>query len=138
MTRPHLLSFTGEVKHHALHMRELHAASTAEALNEEWLLLENAGANSISVRGCTLTVAVNAQRRPQTVATIEAGFVLGAGEKIRLVTGSPAKRAQGTPPSDDVPNYHLFLKEPLLTQPGLVVRLMNKQLELALGVFGAE
>ena len=41
-------------------------------------------------------------------------------EKIRLVTGTPSKKAQGTPPDekDDVKNYHLFLREPVLVNAG--------------------
>jgi hypothetical protein len=135
MTRPHLLSFTSEVKKTALAFRMLHAAPTAEALNEEWMLLENTGGNSINSRGCALTIAVNEHRRPHPLGTLDPGFILGPGEKVRLVTGSPAKKAQGTPPDDGIANYHLFLKEPVLTQAGLVLRLTLRQIDLARASF---
>jgi hypothetical protein len=135
MTRPHLLSFSGDVKKTAFAFRELHATSSPEALNQEWLLLENVGGNSVNVRGCQLTVAANAQRRPHPLGTLDPGFILQAGGKIRLVTGSPAKKSQGAPPDDDVPNYHLFLREPILTDEGLVLRLTLHQLDLARAVY---
>jgi hypothetical protein len=140
MTRPHLLSFTSEVKKTALSFRELHPASNAEALNEEWFLLQNTGPNSINVRGCMLTVAENIHRRPSTLGTLDPGFILEAGAQIRLVSGSPAKRAQGTPPAEteELKNYHLFLREAVLSQPGLVLRLTLHQLDLARATFAPD
>jgi hypothetical protein len=35
------------------------------------------------------------------------------------------------PDEKEMRNYHLFLKEPILASPGLVLRLTLKQLELA-------
>jgi len=123
----------------SLVIRELHRAQKSDALNEEWLLLENTGPNVINAQGCALTVAKNASERPRPIGTLDPGFVLHPNEKIRLVTGSPSKKAQGTPPDDkDVKNYHLFLKEPVLGRAGQVVRLAVKQLELARATFQPE
>ena len=71
------------------------------------------------------------------VGTLDPGFILHPNEKIRLVTGTPSKKAHGTPPEEkgDVKNYHLFLREPVLTTPGMVVRVSLKQQELAKAVY---
>jgi hypothetical protein len=120
----------------ALIFRELHPAKSNEALNEEWLLLENTGPNVINAQGCALTVARRAADRARPLGTLDPGFVLKPNEKIRLVTGTPSKKAHGTPPEDkEVRNYHLFLREPVLSGPGIVVRVAMKQLELAKAVF---
>lgn len=120
----------------ALVFRALNSAKDPEALNQEWLLLENTGPNPWNAHGCALTVAKNANERPHPLGTLDPGFVLHPNEKIRLVTGSPAKKSQGTPPDDkEIKNYHLFLKEPVLSKPGTVVRVALKQAELARAVF---
>ena len=123
----------------ALVIRALHRPKTTELLNDEWLLLENTGPNVISAQGCALTVARSENERPHPLGTLDPGFVLQPNEKIRLVTGTPSKKAQGTPPDEkDVKNYHLFLREAVLAKPGLVVRLSLKQLELAKAVFSPD
>jgi len=120
----------------ALVFRELHPTKSAEKLNEEWLVLENTGPNVVNAQNCTLTVARRASERPHPLGTLDPGFILKPNEKIRLVTGTPSKKAHGTPPDDkEIKNYHLFLREPVLTTPGMVVRVASKQLELAKGVF---
>ena len=120
----------------ALVFRALHRPKDSDALNEEWLLLENTGPNPWNAHGCTVTVAKSATDRPHPLGTLDPGFVLHANEKIRLVTGSPAKKSQGTPPDEkEIKNYHLFLKEPVLGKPGTVVRVALKQAELARAVF---
>jgi hypothetical protein len=121
----------------ALIFRELHKAKSSELLNEEWLLLENTGPNIINAHNCSVTVARRASERPHPLGTLDPGFILKPNEKIRLVTGTPSKKAHGTPPeeNDDIKNYHLFLREPVLTAPGLVVRLALNQQELARATF---
>ena len=121
----------------ALVITELHKAKEPDALNEEWLLLENTGPNPINAAGCAVTIARSAQDRPRPLGTLDPGFVLHPKEKIRLVTGSPSKKSQGTPPAEkgDLKNYHLFLKEPMLSKPGSVIAVALKQLELARAVF---
>ncbi len=121
----------------ALLFRELHASKSADKLNEEWLLLENTGPNVVNAQGCAVMVARRASDRPHPLGTLDPGFILHPNEKIRLVTGTPSKKAQGTPPAEDkeVRNYHLFLREPVLTTPGMVVRLAIKQQELARAVY---
>lgn len=113
-------------------IREIHPASSAEALNQEWFVLENAGERPFSTAGCT--VAVGRGKRLRTLGQLDPGFTLAPGEKVRVITGNPGKKAQGTPPSDDVKNYHLFMPERLFTGPGTVVALTLKQHEIVRGV----
>lgn len=117
-------------------MLELHAARSAESLNDEWIVLENPGPNDFVSQGCRVTVA-KGQGRPRLVGSIDPGFVLHPGEKIRLVTGSPGKKSHGPPPDEkkDLKNYHLFLGGPILSGVGTVVRLVLNQVEMAKGTF---
>jgi hypothetical protein len=120
----------------ALLFRSLHRSPAKEALNEEWLILENTGPNPVNAHGCALTVAKNEHQRPRPLGTLDPGFVLHPNEKIRLITGSPAKKSQGKPPEEkEMKNYHLFLREPVLAHPGIVVRVAMRQLELAKATF---
>lgn len=117
----------------ALVFRELHAAKSPDLLNEEWLLLENTGPNVVTAQKVELTVARRPAERPHPLGKLDPGFILQPNEKIRLVTGTPSKKAQGTPPEEkgEVKNYHLFLRERVLSTPGMVVRVSQKQQELA-------
>ena len=117
--------------------RELHKSKSPDLLNEEWLLLENTGPAVVTAQKVELTVARRATDRPHPLGTLDPGFILLPNEKIRLVTGTPSKKAHGTPPEEkgDVKNYHLFLREPVLTTPGMVVRVSLKQQELAKAVY---
>ena len=120
----------------ALVFREIHPASTAEALNEEWFVLENAGANPVTTKGVAMTRS-RGKGRGMALGTLDPGFTLKPGEKIRLVTGIASKKAHGTPPAetDDVKNYHLFLKGPVLAGPGTTLRLALNQIEFGVATF---
>ncbi len=139
MTRPAPFTINSEVKKTALAIRELHAPDEPGRLNEEWLILENVSASSINVRGCVLTVAENVHRRAHSLGTLDPGFVLSPGGRIRIISGSAARKAEGTPPveTEEVKNYHLFLKEGFLS-PGVVVRLTLRQLDMARASFVPE
>lgn len=120
-------------------IRELHKAGKPEMLNEEWLLLENTGPNVVNAQGCELMVARRPSERPHPLGKLDPGFILKPNEKIRLVTGTPSKKAQGTPPDDkEIRNYHLFLREPVLTTAGMIVRVAIKQQELARAIFAPD
>jgi hypothetical protein len=121
-----------ENKKTALAIVELHAAKEADKLNEEWFLLENVSQSSINVRGCVLTVAENVHRRPHHLGTLDPGFILSPGGQIRVVAGNPSRKAEGAAPAEteELKNYHLFLKQPYLSD-GVVVRLTLRQLDLA-------
>ena len=119
-----------------LRIRNAHA-SDGQTLNQEWIVLENTGPGSFHTGGCQLVVAppggVNAKGR--VVATLDPGFALGPGERRRLVSGMPSKKEHGEPPTDDVVNYHLFVRESYLGQPGAIVRLARNQVEICRAVF---
>ena len=59
------------------------------------------------------------------------------GERVRLITGSAAKKSQGAPPAEEegVRNYHLFLQEPVLARSGELLLLL-KQFELCRTTIG--
>ncbi len=111
-----------------------------EALNEEWFLLENPGDKVFNSNGCDVAISAaapgkKASSTKKIVASFKPGFVLKPKERIRIVTGSPTKKSQGTPPEDGVENYHLHLGAGILKHAGDVVRVMRHQLELAAGEY---
>ncbi|MEK6606993.1 MAG: lamin tail domain-containing protein [Myxococcota bacterium] len=117
----------------ALVIREMHAPTDGALLNEEWLVVENAGDAPVSVAGLRLT-AQPPRGRPRDVATIDPGFTIKPGEKHRIVTGSASRPAHGRAPDGPVPNYHLLLKTGYL-QPDVVVRLLRNQIALVTAVY---
>jgi hypothetical protein len=121
-------------------IRSLHAAPEPELLNEEWIVIENTGPGPLSSNGWAISTVKAKGQRPSSLGTLQPGFVLKPGERMRLVTGTASKKAQGTPPSveDGLKNYHLFLKAPVLARPGAVVVILLKQLELARATFDPE
>lgn len=118
----------------ALVFRTLHPASQPDLLNEEWIVLENTGPGVLTAAGWTLSVS-SPGKRPRPLGTLQPGFTLQSGDKVRLVTGTPSKKSQGTPPAEDgIKSYHLFLKEPVLARGGLTISIHLKQLEVAKAV----
>jgi hypothetical protein len=71
---------------------------------------------------------------------MDPGFTLAPGEKMRVVTGNPGKKAQGKAPAetDKLKNYHLFHGERLLGGPGSLVAVAMGQHELARAAFDPE
>ena len=119
----------------ALVFRALHSATSPELLNEEWIVLENTGPGVLTAAGWTLALS-SGGKRPHPLGTLQPGFTLKPGERIRLVTGTPSKKSQGAPPPEEgVRNYHLFLKEPVLPRPAVTVMVQLKQQEMARAVF---
>ena len=123
----------------ALVIREIHTASNPELLNDEWLLIENTGPGLLNSSGWSLLVGKQGPR-PHQMGTLQPGFIINAGEKMRLVTGSPGKKAYGAPPpeGDGVKNYFLFLRKPVLDHPGLIIHLAFHQLELAHAIYAPD
>lgn len=119
--------------------RSLHRADKPDLLNEEWIVVENTGPGVLSASGWTLSVARGKGQRSSPLGTLSPGFVIKPGEKVRLVTGTPSKKSQGTPPPEDgMKSYHLFLREPVLSRPGQVLFIQLKQMELARATFDPE
>jgi hypothetical protein len=114
---------------------EIHPASSEGELHSEWFVLENVGTALFNSKGCVVAVSKsNTKTRPRQLGSLDPGFVLQPGEKIRVVTGKPPKRqTEGVDKA-----YYLFLKEKLLFGPGAVLHFILKQNELARATFAPE
>lgn len=117
-----------------LAIREIHAATEPNLINQEWILIENVGPTPIHTGGLRLTVQ-GPKSRPRDVGVMEPGFPLAPGAKQRIVSGSPGRKSLGAAPDDQTPNYYLFLKVGYLERADLVVRIARNQVELAQAVF---
>jgi hypothetical protein len=119
----------------ALVFHSLHRAPRPELLNEEWIILENTGPGVLHAGGWSIEVGRKGHRL-HALGTLQPGFALQAGERVRIVTGTASKKAQGeTPVEEGLKNYHLFLREPILKAAGLLLSIRLKQHELALAQF---
>jgi hypothetical protein len=98
----------------ALKIVEIHAAEAPEALNTEWFVLENAGEKPFSTKNCTLSVTRRGGKKRIELGTLDPGFMLGPGERVRVVTGNPGRKAHGKSPEDGTRNYNLFLGDQVL------------------------
>lgn len=122
----------------AIRFVEIKAADNAEALNSEWVILENAGKSPFNTRGCGMTVGRRGSAKKSLLGIIDPGFVLQPGEKIRMCTGNPATQAHGSPPPEDdtVKNYFLFLPRTYLDKgPGTVLTLVLRGLSVSKAEF---
>jgi hypothetical protein len=110
----------------AIRFVEIHAAPNPAELNTEWVILENDGKLPFVTRGCGMTVGRRGQARRKELGIIDPGFVLKPGERVRMLTGSPGAKDEGTPPDDGVDgvtNYYLLLPKPYLAGAGTVLTL---------------
>jgi hypothetical protein len=105
----------------SLKITEIHRSSDAKSLNTEWFVLRNDGEKPFSTKNCTLSVTRKGSKKKRELGTIDPGFTLAPGEKARIVTGTPGRKAQGKPPEDELTNYHLFLGAPVLKGKGTVL-----------------
>ena len=121
----------------AIRFVEIKAADNAEALNSEWVILENAGKSPLNTRGCGMTVGRRGSAKKSLLGIIDPGFVLQPGEKIRMCTGNPSTQAHGAPPPEDaVKNYFLFLPRPYLDKGlGTVLTLVLRGLPVSKAEF---
>ena len=122
----------------ALVFKEAHAAPDKKRINEEWFVLENAGASAVSTAG--LQVAAGRKgKRPSVLGVIDPGFTLQPGEKILVVSGYPGKKSHGDPPArEGMRTYHLLQREGLLQGGGTIIRLTLNQVEVARLVYDPE
>jgi hypothetical protein len=98
----------------AIRFAEIKATDNPEALNNEWVILENDGKTPFNTRGCGMTVGRKGSAKKSLLGIIDPGFVLHPGERMRMCTGNPGTQAHGTPPEDAVKNYFLFLPKAYL------------------------
>ena len=114
-----------------LQFREAHATADAKRLNEEWFVLENAGATSVSTAGLQV-IAARKGKRGSVLGVIDPGFMLQPGEKILVVSGVPGKKSHGDPPTrEGMRTYHLFQRDRLLQGDGTIIKLAMNQVEVA-------
>jgi hypothetical protein len=122
----------------AIAFREIHATSDKKRLNEEWFVLENAGATAISTAGLQV-ISARKGKKGSMLGVIDPGFTLQPGEKILVVSGMPGKKSHGEPPTrEGMRIYFLLQREPLLQGDGTLLRLAMNQLEVARVVYDRE
>jgi hypothetical protein len=122
----------------ALQFREVHATADRKKVNDEWFVLENAGATSLNTGGLQVISSAKG-KRGAVLGVIDPGFTLQPGEKILLVSGMPGKKSHGEPPArEGMRTYFLLQREPLLQGDGTLLRLAMNQLEVARVVYDRE
>jgi hypothetical protein len=122
----------------AIAFREIHATTDKKRVNEEWFVLENAGATAINTGGLQV-ISARKGKRGAMLGVIDPGFTLQPGEKILLVSGMPGKKSHGEPPTrEGMRIYFLLQREPLLQGDGTLLRLAMNQLEVARVVYDRE
>ncbi|HEY1547232.1 MAG TPA: hypothetical protein VGG28_05410 [Kofleriaceae bacterium] len=120
----------------AIRFVEIKPADSTDALNTEWVVLENDGKSPFNTRGCGMTVGRRGSNKKSLLGVIDPGFVLQPGAKIRMCTGNPATQAHGAPPpEDDVKNYFLFLGKPYVGEAGTVLTLVLRGLPVSKAEF---
>jgi hypothetical protein len=119
----------------AIRFVEINASDNPETLNAEWVILENDGKTAFNTRGCGMTVGRRGSAKKSLLGIIDPGFVLGPGERMRLLTGNPGTQAHGPAPEDGVKNYSLFLPRAYLQGPGTVLTLVLRGLPVAKAEF---
>src|ERR1700704_6678984 len=119
----------------AIRFVEIKASENPEALNTEWVILENAGKTPFNTRGCGMTVGRRGSARKSLLGIIDPGFVLAPGERMRMLTGNPATQAHGAAPEDGVKNYFLFLPRAYVQGAGTVLTLVLRGLPVSKAEF---
>ena len=119
----------------AIRFVEIKASDNPEALNSEWVILENDGKAPFNTRGCGMTVGRRGSAKKSLLGIIDPGFVLAPGERMRMLTGNPGTQVHGPAPEDGVPNYHLFLPRTYLNGAGTVLTLVLRGLPVSKAEF---
>ena len=122
----------------AIRFVEIKPAENTEALNTEWVILENVGKTPFSTRGCGMTVGKRGSAKKSLLGIIDPGFVLQPGDRMRMLTGSPGTEKHGTAPEDDVKNYFLFLPRAYVGAAGTVLTLTLRGLPVSKAEFDPE
>jgi hypothetical protein len=118
----------------AIRFVEIKAAESAEALNTEWVILENNGKTPFHTRGCGMTVGRRGSNKKSLLGIIDPGFVLEPGARMRLCTGNPGTEAHGKAPEDATKNYFLFLPK-IYVAAGAVLTLVLRGLPVSKAEF---
>ena len=115
----------------AIRFVEIKAAESSEALNTEWVILENAGKAPFNTRGCGMTVGKRGSNKKSLLGIIDPGFVLQPGERMRMCTGNPGTQAHGAATEDGTKNYFLFLPKTYVGAAGTVLTLVLRGLPVS-------
>ena len=115
----------------AIRFVEIKASDNPEALNSEWVILENDGKTPFNTRGCGMTVGRRGSAKKSLLGIIDPGFVLAPGGRMRMLTGNPGTQVHGAAPEDEVTNYFLFLPRVYLHGPGTVLTLVLRGLPVS-------
>ncbi len=120
----------------AIRFVEIKPAESSDALNTEWVVLENNGKTPFHTRGCGMTVGRRGSNKKSLLGVIDPGFVLQPGAKMRMCTGNPATQTHGAPPpEDEIKNYFLFLPKSYVSAPGTVLTLVLRGLPVSKAEF---
>lgn len=115
----------------AIRFVEIKPAESTEALNTEWVILENAGTTPFHTRGCGMTVGRRGSNKKSMLGVIDPGFVMQPGDKVRMLTGNPGTHAHGAAPEDGIKNYFLFLPKTYVGAAGTVLTLVLRGLPVS-------
>jgi hypothetical protein len=119
----------------AIRFVEIKASDNPEALNSEWVILENDGKTAFNTRGCGVTVGRRGSAKKSLLGIIDPGFVLAPGERMRMLTGNPGTQVHGPAPDDGVKNYFLFLPRTYVHGAGSVLTLVLRGLPVSKAEF---
>lgn len=120
----------------AISIVEIHPSEDPKTLNNEWFLVENTGDKPFSTRNCVLVRTRNKSKKRKELGTMDPGFVIKPGEKMRVVTGNPGRKAHGAmPDEEEIANYSLFLNDSILKGKGTVLLLTLRSAKVARAVY---
>ena len=114
----------------SLEFIEIHPADDAKLLNTEWFIVKNTGDKPFTTRGCTLEVSRKGSKKTKALGTMDPGFSIAPGESVRVITGHPGRKAHGSAPSDDTPNYNLFLGASYVKGDGTILTIRLRSLSV--------
>ncbi len=114
-----------------LRIIQIHAADSKKALNTEWFVIENTSKGPFTTANCSLSLTRGKGKPRGSLGTLDPGFIMAPGEKVRVITGNSGKKIHGKAPVEDgINNYYLFLAAPMLRGPGSVLVFTLRSLEL--------
>ena len=122
----------------AIKIVEIHAADSPTELNMEWFILENDGDKPFSTRNCSLVRSRKGSKKKAVLGTMDPGFVVAPGEKVRVHTGHPGRKSHGAPPKDDARVYNLFLNDSVLAGEGTILTLTLRSAKVARATYDPE
>ena len=122
----------------AIRFVEIKAAESTEALNTEWVILENAGKTPFShARLRHDRRPARARTRSRCSASSIPASCCSPATRCACCTGNPGTQAHGAAPEDGVKNYFLFLPKTYVGAAGTVLTLVLRGLPVSKAEFDA-